>query len=48
LRKIDPAALRADIDNLPQTIASTQGDLAQLALERTSDRRLATRADSSR
>jgi protease-4 len=32
LRKIDPAALRADIDNLPQTIASTQGDLAQLAL----------------
>jgi len=32
LRKLDPAALRADIDNLPQTIASTQGDLAQLAL----------------
>jgi protease-4 len=32
LRKIDPAALRADIDNLPQTIDSTQGDLAQLAL----------------
>lgn len=32
LRKLDPATLRADIDNLPQTIASTQGDLAQLAL----------------
>jgi protease IV len=32
LRKLDPAALRADVDNLPQTIASTQGDLAQLAL----------------
>jgi protease-4 len=32
LRKIDPAVLRDDIDNLPQYIASTQGDLAQLAL----------------
>jgi protease-4 len=32
LRKLDPAALRADIDDLPQNIASTQGDLAQLAL----------------
>ncbi|MBD8899418.1 signal peptide peptidase SppA [Rhodanobacter sp. DHG33] len=32
LRKLDPATLRADVDNLPQTIASTQGDLAQLAL----------------
>jgi protease-4 len=32
LRKLDPATLRADIDNLPQTIASTQGDLAQLAV----------------
>jgi protease-4 len=32
LRKLDPAVLRADIDNLPQNIASTQGDLAQLAL----------------
>lgn len=31
LRKLDPAALRADVDDLPQTIASTQGDLAQLA-----------------
>ena len=33
LRKLDPSALRADIDNLPQTIASTQGDLARLALD---------------
>ena len=32
LRKIDPATLRDDIDNLPQHIASTQGDLVQLAL----------------
>ncbi len=32
LRKIDPATLRDNIDNLPQHIASTQGDLAQLAL----------------
>ncbi len=31
LRKVDPATLRADVDDLPQTIASTQGDLAQLA-----------------
>jgi protease-4 len=33
LRKLDPATLRADIDNLPQNIATTQGDLAQLALK---------------
>lgn len=32
LRKLDPATLRDDIDQLPQHIASTQGDLAQLAL----------------
>ena len=32
LRKLDPAALRADVDGLPQAIASTQGDLAKLAL----------------
>ena len=32
LRKIDPAVLRDDIDNLPQHIVSTQGDLVQLAL----------------
>ena len=31
LRKIEPATFRADIDNLPQNIARTQGDLAQLA-----------------
>src|SRR5690348_12430136 len=33
LRKLDPAALRADVDDLPQTIASTRGDLARLALD---------------
>ncbi|EIM02891.1 signal peptide peptidase SppA, 67K type [Rhodanobacter sp. 115] len=33
LRKIDPAALRADIDDLPAKIATTNGDLAQLALD---------------
>lgn len=32
LRKLDPATLRDDIDQLPQRIASTHGDLAQLAL----------------
>ena len=45
LRKLDPAALRADIDNLPQTIASTQGDLAQLALNEHLVDGLATTAD---
>ena len=45
LRKIDPATLRSDIDNLPQTIASTQGDLAQLALNEHLVDGLATRAD---
>ena len=45
LRKLDPATLRADIDNLPQNIASTQGDLAQLALNQHLVDGLATRAD---
>ena len=45
LRKIDPAVLRADIDNLPQTIASTQGDLAQLAVNEHLVDGLATRAE---
>jgi protease-4 len=45
LRRLDPAALRADIDNLPQTIASTQGDLAQLALNEHLIDGLATPAD---
>ncbi len=45
LRKIDPATLRTDIDNLPQTIASTQGDLAQLALNQHLVDGLATRAE---
>ena len=31
LRRLDPAVFRADIDNLPDAIARTQGDLAQLA-----------------
>ncbi|MGH8157161.1 MAG: signal peptide peptidase SppA [Rhodanobacter sp.] len=45
LRKLDPAALRADIDNLPQTIASTQGDLAQLAVNEHLVDGVATRAE---
>ena len=45
LRKLDPAVLRADIDNLPQTIATTQGDLAQLALNEHLVDGLATRAE---
>ncbi len=38
LRKLDPATLRADVDNLPAHIADTDGDLAQLAVrERLAD-----------
>jgi protease-4 len=33
LRKLDPAALRADVDGLPDKIAASQGDLARLALD---------------
>jgi protease IV len=33
MRKLDPAVLRADVDELPQRIESAKGDLAQLALE---------------
>ncbi|WP_266183307.1 signal peptide peptidase SppA [Dyella humicola] len=33
LRKLDPATLRADINGLPEQIATTRGDLGQLALE---------------
>jgi protease IV len=45
LRKLDPATLRTDIDNLPANIASTQGDLAQLALNQHLVDGLATRAE---
>jgi protease IV len=45
LRKLHPATLRTDIDNLPANIASTQGDLAQLALNQHLVDGLATRAD---
>ncbi|HET7655865.1 MAG TPA: signal peptide peptidase SppA [Luteimonas sp.] len=45
LRKIDPAALRDDVDNLPQHIASTQGDLAKLALDQHLIDGTATRAE---
>ena len=45
LRKLDPAALRADVDNLPQAIATTQGDLAQLAVNEHLADGLATRAE---
>ncbi|OOG51330.1 signal peptide peptidase SppA [Rhodanobacter sp. C01] len=45
LRKLDPTALRADIDNLPQAIATTQGDLAQLAVNEHLADGLATRAE---
>ncbi|MEO8779359.1 MAG: signal peptide peptidase SppA [Rhodanobacter sp.] len=44
LRKVAPATLRDDIDNLPQHIASTQGDLAQLALNEHLIDGMATRA----
>ena len=45
LRKIDPAVLRDDVDNLPQHIASTQGDLARLALDEHLIDGTATRAE---
>ncbi|EIL97719.1 signal peptide peptidase SppA [Rhodanobacter thiooxydans] len=45
MRKLDPATLRDDIDNLPQHIASTQGNLAQLALQQHLVDGLATRAE---
>ncbi|MBN8923113.1 MAG: signal peptide peptidase SppA [Rhodanobacter sp.] len=45
LRKLDPAKLRADIDNLPQAIAGTQGDLARLALDEHLIDGTATRAE---
>jgi protease-4 len=45
LRKLDPAVLRDDIDNLPAHIASTGGNLAQLALDQHLVDGLATRAE---
>ncbi|HET6553887.1 MAG TPA: signal peptide peptidase SppA [Dyella sp.] len=33
LRKIEPTALRADIDGLPEQIANTRGDLGRLSLD---------------
>jgi protease-4 len=45
LRKLDPATLRDDVDNLPEHIASTQGNLAELALNQHLVDGLATRAD---
>ncbi|MFC4765720.1 signal peptide peptidase SppA [Dyella koreensis] len=44
-RKLEAAKLRADIDGLPEAIASTQGDLAQLALNEHLVDGLATRAE---
>lgn len=44
MRELDPAVLRDDIDNLPEHIASTQGDLAQLALNQHLIDGVATRA----
>ena len=45
MRRLDPAALRDDIDNLPQHIAGTQGNLAQLALNQHLVDGLVTRAE---
>ena len=45
LRKLDPAVLRADIDDLPDRIATTQGDLAKLAQDEHLIDGLATRDD---
>jgi protease IV len=45
LRKLDPAVVRADIDQLPDRIAAAQGDLAKLALDEHLIDGLATRED---
>jgi len=45
LRKLDPAVLRADVDDLPQAIMGTQGDLARLALDERLIDGTATRAE---
>ncbi|UGB38340.1 signal peptide peptidase SppA [Frateuria soli] len=45
LRRLDPATLRADIDNLPQAIEQTGGDLARLAQEQHLVDGIATRAE---
>jgi protease-4 len=45
MRKLAPAVLRDDIDNLPLHIASTRGNLAQLALNQHLADGLATRSE---
>ncbi|WP_266172122.1 signal peptide peptidase SppA [Dyella subtropica] len=45
LRKLEASKLRTDIDGLPEAIASTQGDLGQLALNEHLVDGLATRAE---
>ena len=45
LRKLDPTVVRADIDDLPDRIATTQGDLAKLALDEHLIDGLATREE---
>src|SRR5215469_13006279 len=45
LRKLDPTLLRTDIDDLPDHIATTQGDLAKLALDEHLIDGLATREE---
>lgn len=45
LRKLDPTEVRADINDLPDRIASTQGDLAKLALNEHLIDGLATREE---
>ncbi|RUL73065.1 signal peptide peptidase SppA [Dyella choica] len=45
LRKLDPAAVRSDIDNLPDRLAAAQGDLAKLALDEHLIDGLATRSE---
>jgi protease IV len=45
LRKLDPAVVRADIDQLPDRIETAQGDLAKLALDEHLIDGLATREE---
>ncbi|GLQ88048.1 signal peptide peptidase SppA [Dyella flagellata] len=45
LRKLDPATVRSDIDNLPDRLVAAQGDLAKLALDEHLIDGLATRSE---
>lgn len=45
LRKLDPAAVRSDVDNLPEHLTAAQGNLAKLSLDEHLVDGLATRSE---